>query len=391
MSNLPNKVLIVDSDPTIAGPLIEPMQKMGIELFVACDLDTALYRFNKQFFKVVFIELRFPKLDGLALIQKWRSHEVEEKRSAGFVLLTSAPPSKEQNALIKEVGRLAVVAKPLKPATMLTQMQKAYQQQVRYVLSYKIKKDIVERLDRDSNVKAAIEQVKEFKDALGDEYMPMLLELYQRSDSYNEALEFLKKIPPDSMDPLRRLNLLGKFSLKLGQLQEARQFFEEADSIAPKNMDRIKDMTQVYLELKIPEQAIEKQREIMSMSPESPDLKFDMFKQLEEHGFEEHAASFARDTSGPKEVIRYFNNKGVMMAQTKAPQEAIDEYQRALSYYPDNPDNYLIHFNIALALLRTRRVDQLAEAREHLDQCLSLRPDFEKARDLLGKLARKAG
>lgn len=390
-SNLPKRVLIVDSDPTIAGPLAEPMEKAGIELFVACDLDTALYRFNKQFFRVVFIELKFPKLDGIALVQKWRNHDVEEKRSAGFVLITNSAPTKEQNALIKEIGHLFVVTKPLKPATMLSQIQKAYQHQVRQQLCNKVKKDITRQFDKDSDVKSAISKVKEFKEALGDEYIPMLLELYQKSDAYEEAIAFLKKIPSEALDPLRRLNLLGKFNLKAGNLMEARKYFEEADNIAPLNMERIKDMTEVYLSLKLPEDAIEKQKEMMSLNPEQPDLKFDMYKQLEDHGFKEEAATFAQETAAPKEVVRYFNNKGVVMAQTMAPQEAIMEYERALSYYPDNPDNYLIHFNIALAYLRTKDPQCLPQIRHHIEQCLASRPDFEKARELLSKLLRKAG
>ena len=91
MSKMPSKILIIDSDAGIAGPINEPLDKMGIEVFSASDLQTALYRYNKQFFRVVFVQLNFDELDGLSLIQKFRCHQIDEKRRAGFVIMNSSP------------------------------------------------------------------------------------------------------------------------------------------------------------------------------------------------------------------------------------------------------------------------------------------------------------
>lgn len=389
--NLPPKVLVVDSDATISGTLQEPLEKHGVELFAATDLQTALYRFNKQFFRVVFIEMRFPDLDGISLIQKWRQHETEEKRTAGFVLLAGSAPTPEQQALVKEMGKVAIVNKPLQVATMISQMQKAFSNHHKHQLSAKIKKDILEKLKRHGDLKQSISEVQEFKEALSDEYLPMLLGFYQQGEQFAEGIELLKKIPPDRMNPLRRLNLLGKFNMKLGNLDEARAFFEEADQIAPKNMERIQNMAEMYLGLKAPDEAIDKQKEMLSMNPDEPDMKFDMFKQLEDHGFFDEAAEFCHETAGPKEVVRYFNNKGVIMAQTEDPTVAVAEYERALKYYPNNPDNYLIHFNLALAYLRTRRVEAVDNAKEHLQKSIDLHPDFPKAQELFDRLTKMAG
>ena len=292
-------------------------------------------------------------------------------------------------SLLNEMGKIAIVQKPLSMGPMITQIQRAYRTHVKQDLSTKIKYEILEKLDKDGDFKSAIKQAKEFEEALDDMFYPLVLDLYQRAESFEDGLELVAKIPQSKLDPLQRLNLMGKFNLKLGNLDKARKFFEEADNIAPKNIDRITEMVDMYIQLKNPDSAVQKQKEILAVNPEEPDKKFDMFKQLEEGGFGEEAASFCRETSGPKEVVRYFNNKGVVMAQTNDLDVAIVEYQRALNYYPKNKNNYLIHFNLALAYLRKKDVSLFPHAKEHLTICLELEPEYSKAQELLKKIADK--
>lgn len=389
MANLPTKIMIVDSDPTVAGPITDPLDKMGVEVFCATDLQTALYRFNKQFFRVIFVELKFPELDGLSVIQKWRNHEIKEKQTAGFILMTSSPLTKEQLALVNEMGKLQVVQKPLQMGPIITQIQRAYKLHVKHELSLKIKRDILDKLENDGLVEEAIKSANEFKEPLDDAYYPLITELYQQAEDFQGGVEVIQGAPKDAMDPLQRLNLLGKFNLKMGNAADAKRFFEEADKIAPKNMERITDMVDMYLQLKTPDKAVGKQKQIIDFNPENTEVKFDLFKQLEDSGFADHAASFCQETSAPKEVVKYFNNKGVVMAQTDSADVAIDEYKRALTYYPSNKHNYLIHFNIALAYLRKKDPSLFPEAKSHLDQCLKLRPDFEKGKALLARILEK--
>jgi tetratricopeptide (TPR) repeat protein len=179
---------------------------------------------------------------------------------------------------------------------------------------------------------------------------------------------------------------MGKFYLKLGRLEDAQKAFEEADHLAPKNLERVTHMVDLYLKMQIPEQAIEKQKELIDFNPDRPEIKFDLFKQLEDHGFGEQAAAFCRDTTGPQEVVTYFNNKGVVLAQTDHVPEAISEYGRALSYYPKHKSVHAIHFNMALAILKTKNPKGVAQAIKHLETALELHPDYEKARQMLDKL-----
>ena len=378
--------MIIDSDAGIAGPINEPLDKMGIEVFSASDLQTALYRYNKQFFRVVFVQLNFDELDGLSLIQKFRCHQIDEKRRAGFVIMNSSPISDEKMALCNELGRMQMVSKPLSIGPLISQIQKAYQTHVKLELTYKIKKEIVDRMEADNDVREAIKSAHDFKKPLGDEYIPLVLDLYGQCGDYEEGLNLLKQMPDNTMEPLQKLNLMGQFNLKMGNFAEARKSFEEADAIAPKNIERISSMIDLYLEMKAPEMAVEKQKEVLDMNPDQPDMKFDMFQRLDEAGFSDEAVDFCQDTTGPREVVKFYNNKGVVMAKTASLDDAVKEYERALLYYPNNKNNYQIHYNIGLAYARMKKSTKIQLAIEHLELCLQQKDDFEKAKTLLDRI-----
>ena len=87
-SNLPKKILVVDDDLSVGQGLEQPMQAYGVSVSKAKDLQTALYLFNTQRFDVVLVEIEFKELPGLALVQKWRAHEIMEKRCTGFIMMT---------------------------------------------------------------------------------------------------------------------------------------------------------------------------------------------------------------------------------------------------------------------------------------------------------------
>jgi len=385
--NLPPKILIVDSDRTVLGPLMEPFAKLKVEIFAAHDLQTAMYRFNKQFFKVVLVEQQFPELDGVAIIQRMRQHSIREKALASFVMITNnSGVTKEQHVLLDELGQIQTVPKPLSWGPLVSIVQKAYKAAIKRELINKMRDDIMNEMNGDFDFNRLNQKLDDLKGALEEEYVALKLELFERSEHHREALQFIQSIEPGKIDSLRRQNLLGKLFLKLGRLEDAQKALEEADRLAPRNLDRVTHMVDLYLRMRIPEQAIEKQKQILEFNPDRPELKFDLFKQLENSGFSDEAASFCRDTTGPQEVVTYFNNKGVVLAQTDHVPDAITEYGRALNYYPKHKSVHAIHFNMALAILKTKNPKGVAQAVRHLEIALELNPDYEKARLMLDKL-----
>ena len=385
-SELPQKILFVDTDTAMASMLSEQLESYKVEVFAAANLETAKYRFNKEYYRVVLVETKFDEVDGLALIQQWRLHDMVDKRRAGFILMTGSALTPQQNALVKEMKNIIVVQKPVKVPQILTPLQKAYQLYHSTGIKGKAKENIRRKLAMTGSIELAISETKGMQEVLGDEFVPFISELYIEAGNYEAGLQLVNKSSDRVLDPLSKLNLQGKFLLHLGRTEEAIEVMEKADNIAPKNMDRVTDMVDLYLRNQQPDDAVGKQKELLDMNPQDEEYKFGLFQQLETSGFGRHAAEFCRETTGPKEVVRYFNNKGVVLAKTNSPLKAVDEYQRALNYYPRNKDNHLIHFNIALAYMKSKDPENLKTAEKHLTKALEIKPDYEKAVSLMERL-----
>ena len=132
--------------------------------------------------------------------------------------------------------------------------------------------------------------------------------------------------------------------------------------------------------------AVMRQKELLDMHPDEPDMKFDMFEKLKNKGYDKHAINFCRETTSAHEVVRFYNNRGVMDSKKGDPERALDGYKDALKFYPDHEENYRIHFNIALAIINKKEPGHRKMAIREVEKCLALNPEFEKGQKLLAKL-----
>jgi tetratricopeptide (TPR) repeat protein len=171
--------------------------------------------------------------------------------------------------------------------------------------------------------------------------------------------------------------------MRLGKFAEAKACLMKSDELAPQNIERLNEMATAFLHLKDPENSVKKFKEILDLSPENPDVKFEMFSKLYDFGYDEHAVKFGKETAKPMEIVRHYNNKGVMLSKDGKTNDAVSEYQRALKFFPQFKENYRIHFNIALAKLQTKTREGYEEAAVCLRKCLELEPTFDKAKKTL--------
>ncbi|MDB2447088.1 hypothetical protein N9W79_00525 [bacterium] len=387
VKDLPKKILIIDKEANVASKITDPFDKIGIQVRVANDFQTAKYRFDKEFYKVVFISAKFEEHDALDLIQRWRKHEVLEKRHAAFVILSQYEVSKDKVALIEEISGVRILAKPLAFGSSLNVLKECMKYTREKLQKESVQKKIIEQFDDgEISVSAAIALTYTSKDHLQDYFYPLMVDLHKIDESLPEAKNLLENAPSNALEPLKMYNLKGEVYLKLGEHKNAKECFLKADALAPRNMERINKLVDTFLELKQPDMAIMRQKELLSMSPDNKDLKFDMFKKLEKYGYSKQAVEFCREVSNPLEVVKYFNNKGVSLSKSGSPAEAISEYERALSYFPKSKKNYLIHYNIALSLVKTKNKKNLKVALVQVEKSLNLKTNFFKAQDLKDKI-----
>ena len=116
-----------------------------------------------------------------------------------------------------------------------------------------------------------------------------------------------------------------------------------------------------------------------------------MFDLLVAGGYNETAIALCRRLATPAEVVRYYNDKGITLAQSKRPGAALACYRNALMFYPNFRENYRIYFNIALAEANHAQAGGHERALAAARRCLELNPSFEKARAFIAMLEHKQG
>lgn len=379
---LPSKVLFIDDDVSVFNALKSQLLKSKIELIKASDLSTALYLFNHQKFKVAIVELEFSELSGVAIIQKFRNHPNIERRSIGIILSSGLQKTITDNSLVQELGDIEFIEKPINPIKLLSVISKGLENYFNMLKFEEIKSEALSIWAQFQDINKAIEHVLD-KQGLTPKTLEFICDILEDYEDYNIANNFIDAYLEKYPNNINLINAKGKFLLKEGKLQEAKIFFEKADSMAPNNIQRLNMMKDMYLGLKEPEKASKTMKSLIYLNPENEELRFEFFKTLNAHGYQSHAISLCRDTTSYKEVVRYYNNKGVLYSKEGNPQKALEEYELALKFYPQFKDNYKIYFNIAIAEANKKTLDGLLRAEKALEQCLVLMPDFDKAKELL--------
>ncbi len=386
--NLPNKILIIDDDPAIAKGLVEPLSKYQVKVEKALDLDTALYLFNTNRYDVCLIELKFAPLPGLALVQKWRAHEVQEKRTTAFVMMSGNKILGSNEGLIRELGDLEVINKPFAVIQVLPFLARGLSTKKRMMSYQDIKSKIVDFYEKTNDFDKAAAQVQKRLPELGIKGLNMLYDLYEKANRIEDALVIVSPMLDRDPNNTALLNAKGRLLMRLGRYKEAKEYLVKADTLAPQNIERLNEVATAYLHLKDPENSIKKFKEIIALNPEKPDLKFEMFAKLYEHGYDEHAVAFGKETANPMEIVRHYNNKGVMLSKDGQLDKALVDYGRALRFFPKFKENYRIYFNIALACIQTKTLASYIEAERNLQKCLELSPDFDKAKNTMETLTK---
>jgi tetratricopeptide (TPR) repeat protein len=233
----------------------------------------------------------------------------------------------------------------------------------------------------------AAEAVKKKMSEIGPRGPFLLVELYKDAGEYEAALNIVIKLMEQSpKEDIKLINLRGTLLMMLKRFDEARPYLEKAESMAPANMERLSVMADLYLQVNEPDKSSEKFQTLISLRPDQPETKFTAMDALMAHGFAKHAKKLCDATTMPKEIIRHYNNKGVMLTKEGKHDEAIKLYDYALTYFPDYMENYRIMYNIVLAKLHLKEKGYVKECIALLEKCVTMAPDFDKAQKALRTL-----
>ena len=219
--NLPNKILVVDDDPSVAGALEEPLSRYNVRMDKATNLDTALYLFNTQRYDVVLIEIEFAPLAGLGLVQKWRAHDVEDRRCTAFVMLSGNKSLGNNEGLIRELGDLEVLTKPCSAIQVLPYLSRGMATKRRLVAYNDMKTKVLSYYDKTKNFDKAAEQVKSRLPTLGPKGLHLLYDLYEKGGRFEEALAIVSPMLERDPADIALLNAKGRLLMRLGRFADA--------------------------------------------------------------------------------------------------------------------------------------------------------------------------
>lgn len=386
---LPSKVLIVDDDESFNQSIENALAKHGIKVFKAPKLETAMYMFNQNMFDVAIVELDFGELPGLALIQKWRSHEKLDRRLTGFIAVATKGRTAQEEGLIRELGDVEVVTKPINLASFISIIAKAHLAKGKAMHLADLKSKVMDTFAKTKDLEKCVSYVLPKVHEFGPAGQDILMALYESSNRWPEALTLVDKLLDGRPNDISLINNKARILLKLGKAEEATKVMEKADALAPMNIMRLEQMAEMYLKMKSPDKGMAKLKQLVDLNPENPDYKFTAMQKLFDHGFDDHAQQFGRSLVSPMDIVRHYNNKGVALSKSGEPAKALSEYKRAIEFFPKFKENYRILYNIALANIGKKDPVSLKAAEEALNKCLSLNPEFEKAKTALAAITKK--
>ena len=382
----PEKVLIVDPDQVVLNQLEKNFTSQNITTYKARGWEEAHYQFQNKMIDVCLVNFKLDSFPGTALIQKWRKDEDLEKSSRAMVIMTDNQVTAGEEALIKEIGHLPWVKKPLSTTQLITTLQTSLKQATDHKNLKMLIHKIINPLISLGKIEKVLSIVSTKIEPIGTRGIFESVKIHEQMGEKEKALQKLEKLCVLEPQNLKYLNKIGKLSLELGDTEKARLLFEKADAIAPLHLERVALMADVYLNLKEPDKAQAKMSEMLQVNPEKPELKFELYDKILDAGFAEHAQDFCKQTSTPSEVVRHFNNRGVVHSKNKNFKKALDEYSCARKLLPNSPSVSKILFNMALATLALQEKNSLEKAMKLLQESISKKPTYEKAVNMLQKL-----
>lgn len=123
---MPQHILLIEDDLSIAEMLLKALTKEGYKLTTAYDGEEGLLAFARHTYDLVLVDLMMPKVDGMEVIRRIRTN------SAVPILIMSAKDSDVDKALGLGFGADDYIAKPFSMLEMTARIQSAIRRSTTY-------------------------------------------------------------------------------------------------------------------------------------------------------------------------------------------------------------------------------------------------------------------
>ena len=109
---MPRKLLLIDSDPTLASEIESAFTLYGYMIDHAADADSGLVLIEEFDYEIIVVEVALPRRCGLDVLESMRARGV----ATPVVVVTSHAPAELRVALAGFTNVRLIVPKPVEPA-----------------------------------------------------------------------------------------------------------------------------------------------------------------------------------------------------------------------------------------------------------------------------------
>jgi DNA-binding response OmpR family regulator len=381
--------VVVDPDEAMANYCRDLLVEMGVrKVFVFADGEVAWEHIAKSNEPdIVIQEWRIPGLPGNVLMQRIRGK--------GFhrcsIVIFSALVKQSDRLILRELGASDVITKPM----MVKQLARV----INSVITEDRKPNILGALERNTRKfiaardwPAASQTLEKIKSQTASEtsagtIRALEAELAYAGGQWQKANQLAVEALQILGEDILVINLLGKIYMKLRNFDQAIKFFEKADTLSPRNIERLCDLALTEAERGNTKKAEEKLATTEKIDPSSSMIEETRAKVALTGGSQEEATRLLERLGDPSGVIAFLNNRGVALAMEGKFKEAVNLYRRALKALPKKLPHLapMIAYNLGLAHARAGSLD---EALWHLAEAAKVKdsPVRNKAADLLSRV-----
>lgn len=352
LEQVPDTVMIVDSDLAICGLIRNYMSNLGSTEFFQCETtEDAWNILKKSDCNLIFMDWRQKDFPGLRLYNRIRSNR---KFSRVPVVVLSGNPMKEDFRLLEECGWTSVISKPLQMTTFKNVVEKTISKSVD---ATNIMNEVLDRIEAASSANRDYAEVlKDFVDSGKDvvRYVTAAGQYYFAIGNFQDAEKIFKGVLKVSPDNVTAMTELAKILHRMNRPAESFRLLQKASAASPHNIERLCMLGEVGLDLK----NVTLAKEYFANA-----LKIDKEHQVAQAGLKvaDNLADFVK-SSGAQSLSDQFSSNlnivGITLVRNNEIERGIEQYRAAMCFVRDKNVRARLYFNLGMAYLRKQSLGE---------------------------------
>ena len=365
-----NNCVVIDSDDSSRKLAIDALKNLGVPEVFDFDNGEAAWNWLEKAEAVDLIlqEWRIPKLTGPLIIQK-----ILKKFPVCPVIVVSSLLKDEDAPLAQEMGVAALVKKPIKAQeitqTIVHVIQEDKMPSQSLVLETKIRKLLsAKKYTEAVHLKEKFLKNKEIPEV---RKMTIDAEFAYAEKKYELARDLSLQVLKNQSDSISMLNFIGKCLMQLRDYVAALKCFKKAQTMSPKNIERLCAIAEASNEIGDTEGAKEALDQAKNIDETNDSVKETEASMNISNGDLEKAREIMQNLSNLSDVISYMNNKAIACARSGLFDEGVALYEKTLESIPEKNKKFIaiVNYNLALAYARNDKLDEaLAQLKIVIDK-----------------------